>query len=133
MGSMALQGHAPSRRDRRLPYTYEAWVDILGGRGTEPVWDHYFSGTLCGLLEHLADREIAPANVRLFGVYRRDQRALDIALVTDEDGNWLQRPELCRVLEIRFARAHDECYRGHVARGVCAFADRDRRGSGPYW
>ena len=25
-----------SKRDKGLPYTYEAWIDILGGKGSEP-------------------------------------------------------------------------------------------------
>ena len=48
-----------SQRDHSLPYTYEAWVDILEGRGSEPVYDHFFSDTLCGLIECLENEEVA--------------------------------------------------------------------------
>ncbi len=133
MGQMATRSRAPSQRDRRLPHAFEAWVDALQGRGREPVWDHYFSPTVCGLIECLQDEGIAPRNVRLFGLYRHGQVPLDLASLVRDDGNWLERPELCRELERRFADGHDECWRGHTARGVCAFADRERTGAGPTW
>ena len=122
-----------SKRDRALPYTYEGWIDILDGQGTEHVYDHYFSDTLCGLIEYLTEQGFAPVQVKLFGDYRGKQTQLDNALVSDADGHWLQRPELCRALEQHYEHTHEECYRGHVERGHCAFEDRDRQGSGPVW
>ena len=126
-------GRPWSKRDRSLPYTYEGWVDILAGAGRDPEWDHYFSDTLCGLIAYLDEQGIRPADARLFGVYRKQQTALDPAPLVDGDGNWLKRPELCQALEAHFAITHEECYRGHVEKGTCAFADRDRAGSGPVW
>ena len=123
----------PSKRDRSLPYTYEARVDILAGEGAAPEWDHYFSGTLCGLVEYLDEQGIAPGDVLLFGVYRKRQVPLDVDLLVDEDGRWLPRPGLCRALEDHYGHTRDECYRGHVEKGTCAFADRERRGAGPVW
>jgi len=122
-----------SKRDASLPYTYEAWVDILEGRGREPVYDHFFSDTLCGLIECLAERDIEPGHVRLFGLFQGEQARLDVALCTDEDGAWLMRPTLCRVLEDHYEHTHEECYKGHVEEGPCAFEDRDREGAGPFW
>lgn len=122
-----------SQRDHSLPYTYEAWVDILEGRGSEPVYDHFFSDTLCGLIECLENEEVEPAHVRLMGLFRGEQVKLDIALCTDRDGAWLHRPALCRVLEEHYDHTHEECYRGHVDQGHCAFEDRDRTGAGPLW
>jgi hypothetical protein len=124
---------AESTRNRTLPYTYEARVDILDGHGKEPVHDHYFSDTLCGLIEYLAEQGFAPARVELYGDYRGKQIRLDNTLVANEQGEWLQRPELCRALETHYRHSHDECYKGHVERGQCSFADRDRAGSGPVW
>jgi hypothetical protein len=122
-----------SKRDPSLPYTYEAWVDILEGRGREPIYDHYFSDTLCGLIECLEDNEVEPGNVRLVGLFQGEQIKLDTALCTDDDGNWLKRPELCRMLEEHYEHTHEECYKGHVEEGPCEFEDRDREGVGPLW
>jgi hypothetical protein len=122
-----------SKRDWGLPYTYEAWVDILDGQGREPVYDYFFSSTICGLVLHLDDMELRPEDVRLYGVYRGRKTRLTRELLTTADGSWLMRPELCRKLEEYFKHTGDECYRGHVERGSCAFEDRDRSGLGPVW
>lgn len=122
-----------SKRDKGLPYTYEACVDILAGRGREPVFDHYFSSTICGLIECLDENGVRPENVRLYGVYRARKTRLTMGLFTAVDGSWLMRPELCRALEDHFKRTGDEYYRGHVETGQCFFEDRDRAGSGPIW
>jgi hypothetical protein len=116
-----------------LPYTYEGWVDILGGQGSEPVYDHFFSDTLCGLIEALDEAEIAPWEVRLFGLFRGEQAELDPGLCSDRDGCWLKRPELCRALEEHYAHTHEKRYKGHVDQGHCLFEDRDRQGVGPVW
>lgn len=61
-----------SKRDRTIPYTYEAQVDRLRGAGAQPrLAGSYFADTLCGLVELLAGEGIAPAQARLFAVYRR--------------------------------------------------------------
>jgi len=133
---MATQNHhirPRSKQDRSLPYTYEAWVDILQGEGSQPVQDHYFSDTLCGLVEYLAENEILPDHVQLYGLYEGELTRLDTAVCTDADGAWLSRPTLCRALEQHHAHTHEECYRGHVERGHCLFEDRDRQGEGPVW
>ena len=133
MGSRDIRISPRSKRDASLPYTYEALVDILAGRGREPILDHYFSDTLCGLIECLAEQEIQPAHVELRGVFKGRQVTLDTGLCADAGGAWLRRPEICRVLEEHYAHTHEECYRGHVEQGTCAFDDRDRSGSGPLW
>lgn len=122
-----------SKADRSLPYTYEGWVDILAGRGKEPVFDHYFSDTLCGLVEVLDEQEIAPGHVQLYGLYRGEQTRLDTSLCTDDEGRWLKRPHLCHALEEHYEHTHEECYKGHVEKGHCMFEDRDREGIGPTW
>lgn len=122
-----------SKRDRSLPYTYEAWVDILDGQGREPIYDHFFSATICGLVEHLDDQGLRPDEVKLYGVYRGKKTRLKRELLITPAGRWLKPPELCHELEEYFARTGDECYRGHVETGSCAFEDRDQTGSGPVW
>lgn len=122
-----------SKKDKSLPYTYEAWVDILAGLGRDPVYDHYLSDTLCGLVEVLEQEGIQSVHARLFGQFRGQQTELDTKLCTDEAGNWLQRPHLCHVLEEHYEHTHEECYKGHVEKGHCQFEDRDRQGVGPVW
>lgn len=122
-----------SKRDVRLPYTYEARVDILDGQGREPVYDHYFSSTICGLIAYLDKKELSPGDVQLFGVYRGRQTRLYTDLFTTADGSWLKRPELCRILEKYYEETREEPYRGHVENGPCSFDDRNREGSGPSW
>ena len=96
-----------SKKDKSLPYTYEAHVDILEGKGTEPVFDHFFSDTLCGLVECLEDREIQPAHVKLYGLFRGEETLLDNDLCTDDEGRWLKRPTLCHVLEEHYDHTHE--------------------------
>ena len=122
-----------SKHDKGLPYTYEAWVDILGGRGTAPVFDHYFSNILCGLIEYLDDKGFLTDDVRMYGVYRGRKTRLLKELCSDENGSWVKRPELCHALEEHFRRTQEEAYRGHVEKGPCAFEDRSRNGLGPLW
>lgn len=122
-----------SKRDKGLPYTYEAWVDILNGQGHEPVYDFFFSSTICGLIEYLDNKNFRPEDVRLYGVFRGRKIRLSVELFMTVDGSWLKRPELCHVLEEHFELTGDECYRGHVEKGPCSFDERDRDGLGPVW
>jgi len=133
MGATESAGRPPSKADKRLPYTYEGWVDVLAGHGTEPVFDHYFSDTLCGLIEFLDKEGFGPRDVKLLGVFRQQLTPLDAGICTDDNGLWLKRPELCQALEEHFGHSGEECYRGHVEKGSCAFEDRERSGSGPVW
>lgn len=127
------QAKPRSKKDRTLPYTYEGWVDILNGQGTEPVYDHYFCDTLCGLIEALDEDGLDHQDVRLFGLFKGKKSELDTSLCIDPQGNWLHRPQLCHVLEQHYEHSHQECYKGHVEKGHCLFEDRDRQGSGPIW
>lgn len=117
-----------------LPYAYEAEVDILEGKGHEKEDDHYFSTTICGLVEILVDAGIPPAHAVCYGVRARNRLALDPKLLTKDEGRaWREPPELCHVLEERFAQTGDDLYRGHVEHGECSFEHRERRGEGPVW
>jgi hypothetical protein len=122
-----------SKRDKSLPYAYEARIDILAGQASEALLDHYFSSTICGLIEYLEGEDIAPGDVTLFGVYRGQQYEIATEPCLAEDGSWLSRPELCHSLEEHYARTLEECYRGHVEKGTCSYDDRDRDGVGPVW
>ncbi len=121
-----------SKYDKSLPYTYEARVDVLSGRGTEPVYDHYFSDTICGLIEYLKDNDIKPSDVQLFGVYQKKEIPLKTTYCTTPDGAWLHRPDICKSLEDHYRNSLEERYKGHIDDGACSFEDRDRKGMGPY-
>jgi len=122
-----------SMRDKALPYTYEARIDILDGRGKEPLYDHYYSNTICGLIDYLGENGMQPGDVGLYGIYRGRKTHLDNGVFTTEAGAWLKRPDLCLALEKFYLKTGDEAYRGHFAEGWCLFEDRDRSGSGPAW
>lgn len=133
---MGILDRIRRRRDEAnhdLPYTYEARVDILEGRGQGAIDDHYFSTTICGLVEILVDAGVPSTHATLYGVRRRSRLALDHSLLTKSDGSWREPPELCHVLEERFDQTKDDLYRGHVEHGECSFEDRERRGEGPVW
>ncbi len=132
MSLLHHSGLPPSKRDRTIPYTYEAQVDRLLGAGSAPLAASYFADTLCGLVELLAEEGIAPAQARLFAVYQREQTALEAERCLGENGDWLRPPRLCRALERHFHATGDERYRGHVEGGNCAYDDRDKAGHGPY-
>ncbi len=121
-----------SKYDKTLPYTYEARVDKLFGLGSEPLFEHYYSDTICGLIEYLGDNGIKPAEVQLFGVYRGRQVPLETERCTTTKGAWLDRPDICHSLEEHYKNSLEERYKGHVEEGSCSYEDRDRRGIGPY-
>jgi len=123
---------ARSRYDKRLPYTYEARVDLLGGGGEKPIFDHYFADTLCGLIGCLMENHIKPARVQLYGVYQRRESPMILDPCLGEDGAWLQPPALCESLAETFRVTRDERWRGHSPHGDCSFRDRNTEGVGPY-
>lgn len=132
MSLLHRPGQPSSKRDRSIPYTYEAQIDRLRGAGSAPLTGSYFADTLCGLVALLADEGITPTQARLFAVYRREPTPLDAEHCLGEDGRWLQPPQLCRALEQHFLATGDERYRGHVEHGRCDYEDRDTAGHGPY-
>ena len=110
-----------SKYDRRLPYAYEASISVAGVPG---MIDHYFSDTLCGLLERLADERVAPGEVELFENRTGEQVPILVEHCVGVDGNWLRRPEACR----SFAKH----YAGHEQAGRCCYRDRSRESAGPF-
>lgn len=109
-----------SKYDRRLPYGYEASVRVVGVPG---MVEHYFSDTLCGLLERLAAESYGPSEVEL--IENRHDGTMSIAAehCVDATGAWLRRPEACRILATHYA--------GHEATGRCCYRDRSRASAGP--
>lgn len=118
-----------SRYDRSLPYTYVAKYAAV--EGDEDSFLYYFSDTICGLIETLESRGLAPDTVQLFGIYEKEDIPIPTGPCLGPDGRWLNRPDICRSLEEQFEHTRDERYRGHVENGPCSFDDRDRDGEGP--
>ena len=121
-----------SKYDKSLPYTYEARIDVLKGQADEPVFNSYFSDTICSLIEYLDEQNIAPDDVELYGIYLGREIRLDPKHCIDRQGQWLKRPSICKALEGRYKKTMEERYKGHTAKGECAFDDRERKPSGPY-
>ena len=121
-----------SQYDKTLPYTYMAKIDILAGEGDEPIFDHYFSSTICGLIEFLDEKMIDPNDVKLTGIYQEKEFPLENKYCMDANGKWLKKPLLCRSLETHFKDTMEECYKGHIEIGDCSFDDRDEDSGGPY-
>ncbi len=113
-----------SKYDKRLPYTYEAKIDMLHGYSDKPVYDYYFADTICGLVEYLHENAIQPEDVTLYEVYRDGEFEVKKEFCLTPTGGWLKRPDICKSMK--------KHYRGHSNEKTCAFRDRDRQGSGPY-
>ena len=114
-----------SKYDKSIPYTYFAKVPIV--KGDENLVNHYFSDTICGLVEYLDENSINPEEVELFGCYLKKEIAIDKKYCLSEDGNWLKRPEICNSLETHYKQTMEEQYKGHVALSDCSFDDRERK------
>ncbi len=132
---MGIIKHTPmprSKKDKTIPYTYEAQVDLLRGQGDRPMPESYFADTICGLVETLVEEGIAPHEVCLFGVYQGKQIELETDRCVGDDGDWMVPPQLCHELEAYYRETMDDRYRGHVEHGSCRYEDRDTTGHGPY-
>lgn len=119
-----------SKRKKTLPYTYEARVDETAGMGSETVYSHYYSDTICGLIDYLDTHGVEPDHVQVFGVYRGKEIRMDLDLCLSNDRRWLKRPEICRSLERAYKKSLEDRYKGHIAGAPCEFDDRNRTGFG---
>ena len=104
-----------------IPYTYEARVDILKGSAGEPVYNYYYSDTVCGLIEYLDKENIDPEDAEIFEVYLDGDNKMKTELCITENKKWLSRPRICKSLKGQ--------YIGHIDEDHCAYRDRDREGS----
>lgn len=109
-----------SKYDHRLPYTYQARV-VSGVPGMAQC---YVCDTLCGLLERLADERVGKDEAALLEIRPEGEFSILVEHCVDGDGQWLKRPEACRVLERHYA--------GHERSGRCCYRDRDRTADGPF-
>ena len=110
-----------SKYDHRLPYTYEARVTVAGVPGMTQSW---IDDTLCGLLERLAEEDVAPAEATLREIRPEAEVPILVEHCVGADGKWLRRPEACRAFEERYA--------GHERTGRCGYRDRSREADGPF-
>ncbi len=129
MGLLRNIAGPKSKYDKKLPYTYRAAVTEIPG--DSEITSDYFADTLCGLLDYLRDNEIDPEMTEIYGIYNKKEVRLDTSHCVSGKGKWLDRPEICRAMEKKYAETLDEIYRGHVDEGHCEFEDRDREGMGP--
>jgi hypothetical protein len=118
-----------SKYNKSLPYTYLAKVQIL--EDDDEFNSSYYADTICGLVEYLCDRNIHPSEVELFGIYCSEEIKLDKSICIDEMDNWLLRPDICNSLQNYYEETKDDLYKGHTAKEVCSFDDRDRACDGP--
>ena len=58
-----------SKYDDSIPYTYIAKVRILDR--DDNIVNHYFSDTICGLVEYLSNNNILPEDAELLRVIRK--------------------------------------------------------------
>lgn len=121
-----------SKYDKNLPFMYEACIDVLYGQSDAPVYNYYQCDTVCGLIEYLDENGIAPEDVELYGIYSGEKIQLDTNYCTNDEDEWLRRPEICIALEEHFRETLETQYKGHTAFEECDFDDRDRKGSGPF-
>ena len=94
--------------------------------GDDELANYYFADTICGLVEHLDKNLVKPEVVQLYGCYLKKEILLDNDPLLTEDGEWLQRSELCRKLESYYQKTMDDRYKGHEAHSDCSFNDRNR-------
>ena len=113
-----------SKYDKSLPYTYEAKIDVLKWKGAEPIYNYYYSDTICGLVEYLDVNNLTPEGIEIFGIYLNKEIQLEKKYCLSEDGKWLKRPDICKSLEEHYKKTLEEQYKGHIVNGDCAFDDR---------
>jgi hypothetical protein len=119
-----------SKYNDTIPYTYIAKVKVF--EREDDLVNHYFSDTICGLIECLIEKNILPEDAELFACYQKKEIPIDKKYCLSEAGKWFERPEICHSLEEHYKETMEEQYKGHVELGDCLFEDRDREGSGPY-
>lgn len=103
-----------------IPYTYEARMPMFAG---SEEYNSYFADTICGLVEHLHQRNIKPEEVQIFEIFQDKETPIDPKRFTTADNQWMFRPDMCRAFE--------DHYEGHINEHGCSFEDRDRKGCGP--
>lgn len=122
MGLLARLLGPKSKYDPSLPYTYEARIRVFVDED-EDEFKTYFSDTICGLVEHLQQDGIGPQEAEIYEIYREHETSIPASLLSDAEGRWLTRQELCRAFE--------QHYPGHIREGSCDFEDRERGCRGP--
>ena len=118
-----------SKYNKDLPYTYMAAVREIPD--VEDIISNYFADTLCGIIDYLRENDVDPKMTTIYGIYRKKEIKLATSHCLTADGNWLERPDICRAMENKYRETLDEIYKGHVEDDHCEFEDRDREGIGP--
>lgn len=109
-----------SKYEMDIPYTYEARIKIIEG---EEEYKTYLADTICALVGHPEKNGVDPEEVRIYEIFNREEKALEIKYCISAKGKWLSRSELCESF-----KSH---YPGHINETGCTFEDRRREVSGP--
>ena len=112
-----------SKYDKSIAYAYMAKVYVL--ENDEDLCRYYYGDTICSLIEHLDENEIQASEVKLYGLFRGEEVFIDPQACTDEQGNWLLKPDLCRSLETHYQETLHKIFKGHKEIGECSFEDRE--------
>jgi len=112
-----------SKYNKDIAYAYLAKVYTVNQ--DDRFCRYYYGDTICSLIEYLIENDIAPDEVRMFGMFKGDEVPVDLKCCTSSSGEWLLKPELCRSLEEHYLESFDKIYRGHVEIGECSFEDRE--------
>lgn len=110
-----------SKYDKTIPYLYEARIAVSG---LEDTFHSYMADTVCALIDRLHEDAVDPSEVRIYEVYQDRETEIENRFWRDAAGKWVFKPALCQAFE-----AH---YKGHIHGTRCSFADRDKKGVGPY-
>ena len=103
-----------------IPYTYEARVNIIEN---EPEYNSYIADTICALVEYLESNNLKPEDVKIYEIFKTEEKPLDVEFCISDEGSWLTRNELCKSFK--------QHYPGHIGECGCTFEDRERDVSGP--
>jgi hypothetical protein len=112
-----------SKYDKSIPYAYMAKVFII--EDDEDLCRYYYGDTICSLIEHLDNNNISASEVKLYGLFGKEEIFIDSEACTNEENRWLLKPELCRSLEEHYKETLDKNFKGHIEIGECSFEDRD--------
>jgi len=88
-----------SKYDDSIPYTYIAKVRII--ERDDNLVNHYFSDTICGLIECLSSNNILPEDAELFACYQKKKSRLirNIVFLKTENG-WRDLKSVIRLRNI---------------------------------
>ncbi|RLA20349.1 MAG: hypothetical protein DRQ61_02205 [Gammaproteobacteria bacterium] len=111
-----LEKNFGSKYNRRLPYTFEARINVL--EDDETLQTHLYADSFCALTNRLKKQLQDPKQVEIYEVFHdREGKVPEESYMSDE-GRWEPRMKLCSSLCGR--------YRDPDVEPECEFGDRER-------